>query len=60
MVGLNPFGVIAYLIGDAVNGNALDIISNILSAIFIISVILAFKDKRSLHDRITNTYVKLV
>lgn len=57
---LNPYGVIAYLIGDAVNGNYINIISNILSAIFIISVILAFKDKRSLHDRITNTYVKLV
>lgn len=57
---LNPYGVIAYLIGDAINGNYINIVSNILSLIFIFSVVLVFKDKRSLHDRITNTYVKLV
>lgn len=56
---LNPYGVIAYLIGDAINGNYINIISNILSVIFILSVVLVFKDKRSLHDRITNTYIKL-
>lgn len=57
---LNPYGVIAYLIGYAVNGSYINIISNILSVIFILSVVLVLKDKRSLHDRITNTYVKLV
>lgn len=59
IVILNPYGVIAYLIGNSINGNSINIISNILSVIFIISVILAFRDKKSLHDRITNTSIKL-
>jgi uncharacterized RDD family membrane protein YckC len=59
IIVLNPYGVIAYLIGNSINGNSINIVSNVLSVIFIISVILAFKDKRSLHDRITNTCIKL-
>jgi uncharacterized RDD family membrane protein YckC len=57
---LNPYGVIAYLIGNSINGNYINIVSNVLSAIFIISIVLVFKDKKSLHDRITNSYIKLV
>ena len=60
VVILNPYGVIAYLIGNSINGNYINIISNVLSAILIISIMLVFKDKKSLHDRITNTYIKLV
>lgn len=59
IIVLNPYGVIAYLIGDSISSNYINIISNVLSVIFIISVALAFKDKKSLHDRITNTCIKL-
>ena len=57
---LNPYGVIAYLIGNSINSNYINSISNILSIIFIISVVFVFKYKKSLHDKVTNTYVKLV
>lgn len=56
---LNPYGVIAYQIGNAININYINNISNMLSIIFIISVILTCRDKKSLHDKITNTCVKL-
>ncbi len=60
IIVLNPYGVIAYLIGDSIDGGSINMISNILSVIFVLSVILVFKDKKSLHDRITNTQIKLV
>lgn len=56
---LNPYGVIAYQIGNAINVSYINNISNMLTIIFIISVILACRDKKSLHDKITNTCVKL-
>jgi uncharacterized RDD family membrane protein YckC len=59
IIVLNPYGVISYLLGHAISSNFINIISNILSVIFIFSIALAFKNKKSLHDRLSNTYVNL-
>lgn len=57
---LNPYGVIAYIIGNIIGTSYTNIISNVLSVIFIISIILVLKNKKSLHDRIAKTSVELV
>ena len=57
IIVLNPYGLIAYLIGTAINKSYINLISNILSVVFIICVIIFFKTKKSVHDRIANTYV---
>lgn len=59
IIVLNPYGVIAYLVGNTINTSMINIISNILSVIFIFSIILVFKDEKSLHDKFSRTYVKL-
>lgn len=56
---LNPYGLIAYLIGSCINRSYINIISNILSIVFIVSVIMFFKNKESLHDKIAKTFVGL-
>lgn len=60
IVILNPYGIAAYMIGSAINKSYINSISNILSVIFIISVIMFFKNKGCLHDRISKTYVSVV
>ncbi|MGN0143512.1 MAG: RDD family protein [Clostridium sp.] len=57
LIILNPYGIVAYLIGSSINKSYINVISNILSVIFIISVIMFFKNKESLHDRIAKTFV---
>lgn len=54
---LNPYGVIAYLIGSYINSAYINTISNILSLVFIISVVMFLKNKSSLHDKIGKTFV---
>lgn len=57
---LNPYGVIAYTIGDLFNRSYINYISNMLSIIFIVSSILVFKYGESLHDKIAKTYISLI
>lgn len=57
---LNPYGVIAYIIGDLINASYINTISNILSVVFIISVILAFKNNKAIHDRVAKTNVEMI
>lgn len=57
---LNPYGVVAYIIGELTNTSYVNTISNILSVIFVISVILAFKNNKSIHDKIAKTNVEMI
>lgn len=59
LIVLNPYGIVAYLIGNCINRSYINIISNILSVVFIISIIMFFKNKQSLHDRVAKTFVSM-
>ncbi|URZ09071.1 RDD family protein [Clostridium felsineum] len=56
---LNPYGVIAYVISRAINITSTNMISNTLTLIAFICIILVVIDKRPIHDIIAKTYVTL-
>lgn len=57
---LNPYGVIAYMSGDLLNGQYINTISNILTVVFVISIVLVFRNNKSIHDKVAKTSVKLI
>ena len=57
IVILNPYGVIAYILGNILNQSFINSISNALSIVFIISVIMFFKGSNCFHDKIAKTTV---
>ena len=57
LIVINPYGIVSYLIGSSINKSYINVIANGLSVVFIISVIMFFKNKESLHDKIAKTFV---
>lgn len=57
IVILNPYGVIAYILGNVLNQSFVNSISNVLSIVFVISVIMCLKGRSCFHDKIAKTIV---